>query len=383
MLTSINKKQADINNDGMINSSDALTVLRISVGMEGIQSLPASFYCENEGGAHVQGIAVDAEHGYVYYSFTTELIKTDFSGKIIGSVKDLNGHLGCITYDSEKDRVYGSLEYKHDSIGSGFINNVSKEDAFYLASFDCPKIKSSDISAINNDVMKTVYLREVIEDYSSTDENSGKKHNYGCSGIDGVATGPAFGGSRDVRKLMVAYGIYSETDRTDNDYQIILQYDTDIFEKYGKTTNRISLSHSGPESCEKKYCFYTGNTSYGIQNLEYDDTTDCYFAAVYPGQKTSFDNFNMFCIDRKSAPSKAKMTGRKEYGEVLSAGSALSASDGKNGKRFGLGACGMASMGGGIWYFAESGYDPSDNYYSAKVNKYMLKNGVFTLIKQL
>ena len=44
---------------------------------------------------HVQGIAVDAEKGYVYYSFTTLLVKTDFAGNFIGSVKRLAGHLGC------------------------------------------------------------------------------------------------------------------------------------------------------------------------------------------------------------------------------------------------------------------------------------------------
>ena len=43
-----------------------------------------------DGGAypegHVQGIAVDQKKGFVYYSFTTSLVKTDLLGNIIGTV---------------------------------------------------------------------------------------------------------------------------------------------------------------------------------------------------------------------------------------------------------------------------------------------------------
>ena len=49
---------------------------------------------------HVQGIAVDEERGYVYYSFTTILLKTDFEGNPVGSVENIAGHLGCITFDA-------------------------------------------------------------------------------------------------------------------------------------------------------------------------------------------------------------------------------------------------------------------------------------------
>ena len=57
---------------------------------------------------HVQGIAVDTERGFVYYSFTTILLKTDLAGNPVGSVLNLAGHLGCITYDAEANAVYGS-----------------------------------------------------------------------------------------------------------------------------------------------------------------------------------------------------------------------------------------------------------------------------------
>ena len=58
---------------------------------------------------HVQGIAVDTERGFVYYSFTTLLLKTDLTGRPLGSVVRLAGHLGCITFCPEDGKVYGSL----------------------------------------------------------------------------------------------------------------------------------------------------------------------------------------------------------------------------------------------------------------------------------
>ena len=40
----------------------------------------------DEASSHVQGIAVDIENGYIYFSFTTKLIQTDLYGRILGSV---------------------------------------------------------------------------------------------------------------------------------------------------------------------------------------------------------------------------------------------------------------------------------------------------------
>ncbi len=84
-----------------------------------------------EGGAwdsgHVQGIALDTAHRYVYYSFTTVLVKTDISGRLIGTVSGLTGHLGCISFNDEDGKVYGSIEYKHDAIGQGIMAKTGKK----------------------------------------------------------------------------------------------------------------------------------------------------------------------------------------------------------------------------------------------------------------
>ena len=42
---------------------------------------------------HVQGIAIDEVGGYIYFSFTTILLKTDLSGNPVGSVCNIVGHL--------------------------------------------------------------------------------------------------------------------------------------------------------------------------------------------------------------------------------------------------------------------------------------------------
>lgn len=340
-----------------------------------LNNLPETIYSGiYRSGGHVQGIAVDAERGYVYYSFTTMLLKTDLQGNPVGSVIKLAGHLGCITFDKDNNKVYGSLELKHDAIGSGIISKTgwdpSSEDSFYLVSFDCEKIDRMDMNAETDNVMKAVYLNEVAEDYSSMDEISGKKHRYGCSGIDGTGLGREFGGTD--KKIMVAYGIYSDVDRNDNDYQVILQYDREVIEKYGQPLNQSKPHHSGPETCEKRYFFYTGNTTYGVQNLEYDEYSGNWFAAVYQGRKSELDNFKMYFIDGNVSSQQSELIGRKgEKGLVLTSAKlgVMGKQEGIYGTNFPYGATGMASMGNGVFYFSHDGYD-SDKGYFTTVTKY-------------
>jgi len=317
-------------------------------------NLPSKIYSGAYNEGHVQGIAVDTQRGFVYYSFTTMLLKTDLLGNPIGSVIHLAGHLGCITYDETKNRIYGSLELKHDIIGSGIIRrtgwNPTEEDAFYLVSFDCASICRMGMNAERDRIMLAVYLSEVVQDYTQTDEVSGKKHRYGCSGIDGTGLGPVFGAPTDsTKKIMIAYGIYSETDRTDNDHQILLQYDTSVIDQYGQPLCQSTPHHSGPPSCETRYFFYTGNTTFGVQNLEYDPYTGNWLVAVYRGKKEAFENYSMFFIDGKKAPIIQELMGRGgEQGSLL-----FSAS--REGSHFPYGSTGAVSLGDGTYYFSQIG----------------------------
>ncbi len=312
---------------------------------------------------HVQGIAIDEAGGYIYFSFTNILLKTDLAGNPVGSVCNIVGHLGCITLDPDRRRVYGSLELKHDAIGRGIVNRTGRElaaeDAFYLVAFDCDAIDRMNMDAEVTDgagrsVMTALYLPDVVKDYTDTDEVSGALHRYGCSGIDGTAYGPVFGAPADSpQKITVCYGVYSDVDRGDNDHQVILQYDPAMMDAYGKPLTQASPHHSGCP-CEARYFFYTGNTTYGVQNLEYDPHTRTYLVAVYPGKKESFPNYPLFFIDASRAPVEGELRGRGgERGLLLFAGRPTPAVSPDGGCWFPLGQTGVYAFGDGRYAFSQ------------------------------
>lgn len=309
---------------------------------------------------HVQGIAVCPEKNFICYSFTTVLVKTDLAGNLIGTCGGLVGHLGCIDYNKEDGRVWGSLEYKNDVIGKGIMKTLGKEgealaeNAFYAVAFDVDKIDRVGLDAERDGIMTAVYLPDVVADYEGKGKD-GADHRYACSGIDGTAFGRAFGapeGSPTV--LMIAYGVYGDTARRDNDHQIILQYDWRRFGEYEKPLSQAAPHHSGP-TADARYFLYTGNTSYGIQNLCYDPTTNYYFAAVYRGKKENFPNYDMFVIDGDRAPQMGELAGLDgECGLKLSlapVGVHHAPSD-TRGFEFPWGATGMHALGDGYFYIS-------------------------------
>ena len=184
-------------------------------------SLPATIPSGLWKYGHCQGIAIDTNRKYMYYSLTTALIKTDMQGNVIGSVTGLLGQLGCIDFNDEDGRVYGSLEYKNDSIGQGILRHAgvdaALQTAFYIAIFAVDKIDRMDMDACTDSVMTSVYLKEVVEDYTASVSLNDRtvEHRFGCSGIDGTTFGCVPGG--DQRRRMVAYGIYRDVARCDND----------------------------------------------------------------------------------------------------------------------------------------------------------------------
>ena len=312
---------------------------------------------------HVQGIAIDEAGGYIYFSFTTILLKTDLAGNPVGSVCNIVGHLGCITFDPDRRRVYGSLELKHDAIGRGIVSRtgreLAEEDAFYLVSFDCDAITAMNMDAEVTDadgrsVMTALYLPDVVRDYSETDEVSGKLHRFGCSGIDGTAYGPVFGMPADSpKKIMICYGVYSDVNREDNDHQVILQYDPAMIEKWGRPLSQAAPHHSGC-LCEARYFFYTGNTHYGVQNLEYDSFTRTYLTAVYTGKKEKFTNYPLFLIDACKAPFEGELKGRGgERGLLLTAAQLSDSVSELGGCWFGLGQTGVYAFGNGLYAFSQ------------------------------
>lgn len=326
-------------------------------------SLPINIFTGNWQEGHIQGIAVDQKRGFLYCSFTTVLLKMDLEGNLLGTVENLVGHLGCIAFDEERNRIYGSLELKHDVIGREISCrtgiSLAEEDAFYLVSFDGEKIDRMGLDAEKDGVMRAVYLREVVRDYMETDEASGKPHRYGCSGIDGISLGPVFGAEADgEKKIMICYGVYSDVEREDNDHQVLLQLDPTVVDAFGLPLEQRRPHHSGPERSENRYFFFTGNTRYGVQNLEYDAFSRNWFLAVYPGEKANYENFRMFSIDGTAAPQTAVLRGRGEERGLMLTSAKIGASPENGqpcGSHFRRGSTGMASLGEGLFYISYSG----------------------------
>jgi hypothetical protein len=336
------------------------------------------------GKGHCQGIAVDRKNGWIYYSFTTRLIKSDLSGRIVGSVRGIVGHLGCIDFCDDDGRVYGSLEYKNDSIGRGILRNLSMSDreirdGFYCAIFDVDKIDRMDMDAERDGVMRAVYLPEVVADYEAdvTVNGATYHHRYGCSGIDGTAWGPAFGQTDGKPYLNICYGIYGDVDRPDNDYQVIRSYDAaGWWDTVAQPLNQNEMHRSGADSVAASFV-YTGNTDWGVQNLEYDPYGKRWLLAVYRGHKEAFPNYRMFAVDAAAAPEHTVHNVTGEPIRTLKLAPMDREENGIQGTFFRYGQTGMADLGDGYYYFADAANDPQGQY--AIVRLYKAENGTFVL----
>jgi len=310
---------------------------------------------------HCQGIAVDKKKGYIYYSFTTALIKMDFSGRVTGTVTGLLGHLGCIDFCEADGRVYGSLEYKNDIIGRNILKRAGHEgeleNAFYIAIFDVDRIDRPDMDACRDGVMTTVYLREVAEDFTATVEAHGRAlpHRHGCSGIDGVTFGKLPGNPDGPYRLFVAYGIYGDEGREDNDDQVILCYDTSAWAQYARPLRQEHMHQSGPERPDGKYFVRTGNTRWGVQNLEYDEATGHFLMAVYHGRKACYPNYDLYVIDGGRAPAEDRLA-------LLDNGTG----EATPGWRYPYGSTGLCALGDGYFYVSQPGRE-ADEYFTHAV----------------
>lgn len=332
-----------------------------------VNELPRTIDPGLQGRNHVQGVVVDLKNKCAYFSFTTLLLKTDLQGKPLGSVKGLTGHLGCLTFDKDNNRIYGSLEYKNDGIGKGILKRENQgedaknvRDAFYIAIFDLDKINRMDMDAEKDGVMKTVHLQEVVDDYLAKVNANGKTidHRYGCSGIDGVTFAPLPGDKNGKKYLNVAYGIYGDTLRTDNDYQVILSYDIKDWGKYESPLTQGKPHANGPKKAAKRSFLFTGNTTYGIQNMCYDSETGDWFVAVYKGRKSQYPNYSLYLIDGSRKAEKQQLKGfyKPEKGDVifLKEKGLKDEATGVRGFNFPYGATGIAPVGDGYFYISKN-----------------------------
>ncbi len=308
-------------------------------------------------GTHLQGIAYDPQAQHLYLSFTTCLLKADLTGRILTRVDGIVGHLGCIAWNAKERRIYASLEFKQDAIGSGIFRNLGISgqgirDGFYMARFDVDKITRPHMDAARDGVMDAVFLQEVYNDYTAPG------HRFGCSGIDGCTFS-------DENSLYVAYGIYSDTQRRDNDAQVLLQYDVSSWDDYARPLDQNAMHRSGPTAPDGKHFLHTGNTTYGIQNLEYDASLGAMIAAVYPGEKPEFPNYSLFFIDSDTL-SLTDFAGHSDHRFC--------------GSHFPYGTEGLCSLGDGYFYIGRD--VRQDAAHGALVELYRFDTEELTFIKE-
>lgn len=330
--------------------------------------LPDSVYVAMKDG-HVQGIALDRQHGCMYLSFTSSFLKTDLQGNLLGSINRIQGHLGAMTLGPD-GRVYASLECKDDSIGQGVakrlgIDNLSHEQSvFYVAIIDVDRIDRVGMDPEKDGVMTTVCIRDACRDYVD--------HRHGCSGIDGICFAPAFGKKGGKQYLYVAYGIYGDKNRTDNDNQILLRYDISKWAKYETPVVFGTVPTNGPEHPKARYYVHTGNTDWGVQNLAYDSTTGYMFLAVYKGKKPEYPNYPLFTLNLDQKPRKAKAYGLDE--KVLTLQLAPEGlyheASGVRGWKFKWGSTGLCPIGDGLWYISENHKDKATGIQSCTARLY-------------
>ncbi len=340
------------------------TILLFLSLMIGMHQLPQSILVNGER-FHVQGIALDRQEECLYCSFTSAFFKTDLQGNITASVTGINGHLGAMTWDPVGRKVYASLEFKDDVIGTGISKKLGKESysrseaSFNIAVIDVDKITGMDVPA--DSVMTLIRVEDAVNDYIDNVVVDGKvlEHRYACSGIDGITIGPAFGKHRKAsRRLYVAYGIYGDVGREDNDYNVILCYKMDDLSKP-----------------VKKYFVFTGNTTWGVQNLAYDGYTDKMFLAVYKGKKEKYPNYSLYSIDMSQNPHRARLAGvpyqkGKVHQVTLSESGLKDKATGICGWNFKWGSTGLCPLGDGWYYISQNGKENDNNYCRATLYRW-------------
>ena len=137
------------------------------------------------------------------------------------------------------------------------------------------------------------------------------------------------------------------------------------------------MHRNGPAKPDGKYFVYTGNTDWGVQNLEYDPYTGYMFMAVYPGHKESFHNFHMYAVDMKKAAVTENHCALQEQITTLTLAK-FGQKDEKSdvwGSDFPYGSTGMISLGDGYYYFSQPFGKDGEIPWGSNVALYKMKDG--------
>lgn len=241
---------------------------------------------------HMQGFSKG--DGFMYWSFTDSIVKTTMNGTVKCQAEIHGGHLGDIDYYD--GRVYGSY------LGNALPGHAWEDwTGFKIYVFDANDLRVIDI--INLDICD--YYKSI----TCTPEDT-----RGFQGIDGVAIAPD-PKTGEIR-LFVACALYTG-------------------EKYA---NQIILQFTLDGKYETEYHIPTGNTVYGIQNLDYDaENKEFWFTTYGPSQPYQPKEL-LYCISSDLSEIKRKYVYSTPYGIdcIGSEGFYASVQYGSNGKRAGI-----------------------------------------------
>ena len=124
-------------------------------------------------------------------------------------------------------------------------------------------------------------------------------------------------------------------------------------EAYEKPLKQSTPHREGP-TAKERYFAYTGNTNYGVQNLEYDMSTGNWLMAVYTGKKSTFPNLPLYIVDGSIAPVMGDILGQPtpEQGLLLTLakGAITHKASGISGWTFGYGDTGLIALDDGYFY---------------------------------
>lgn len=241
---------------------------------------------------HLQGFAKGGS--YLYWSFTDSLVKTTLTGTVKCQTEIRTGHLGdCDWYDG---KIYATL------LGKPLPGHRWDD----WTAFEVYVFSDDDLA------LKRIIPLTVCNDYWT--ESGSSADTRGFAGVDGITVAPD--PQSGDPKLFIACALRDD-DRFGD--QIILQYTLD-------------------GQYETEYRIPTGNTVFGIQNLDYDRENGVFWFTTYEPKRDSQPTDRLFCVSGDLKQILRKYPFSSPYGiECMGSGGFLgSIQFGINGNRGGI-----------------------------------------------
>lgn len=241
---------------------------------------------------HMQGFTSGG--GFMYWSFTDSLVKTTMSGTMRAQTEVHGGHMGGLDYFD--GRIYASF------LGNALPGHAWEDwTAFRILVFDANDLR----------LIKSINL-DICDYYKSITCTPGDTRGF--QAIDGVAIAPD--PKTGDERMFVACALYTG-------------------EKY---SNQIILEFTLDGEYITEYHIPTGNTVFGIQNLDHDRTTGEFWFTTYGGSEPFMPRETLYCVKPDLSGVSRKYRFSTPYGfECIGNGEYYcSLQGGKNGDRYGI-----------------------------------------------